>query len=80
MITSERAGVRKPHPDIFKLAMEISQTQPEFCMMIGDDEEADVAAARKMSMDAVLFDPMKKSAPNSDYLIIHDLIELKKHL
>ena len=80
MITSERAGVRKPHPDIFKLAMEISQTQPEFCMMIGDDEEADVAAARKMSMDAVLFDPMKKSEPNSDYLIIHDLIELKKHL
>jgi putative hydrolase of the HAD superfamily len=80
MITSERAGVRKPHPDIFKLAMEISHSKPEFCIMIGDDEEADVMAARKMNMDAVLFDPMKKTEPQSDYLIIHELIELKNHL
>lgn len=80
VITSERAGVKKPHPDIFKMAIDGSETSPENILMIGDDLEADVLAAQNMGIDAVLFDPHQKNRENGDFKVIHQLIELRQWL
>jgi putative hydrolase of the HAD superfamily len=80
IITSEKAGVKKPHPDIFHLAMKLSDSVNDQVIMIGDDLEADVLAARNLDIDAVLFDPQKKNELNGDYRIISELSELRNWL
>jgi len=79
IITSERAGVKKPHPDIFHLALQEAKTVPESAIMIGDDAEADVAAAIAIGIDGILFDPHKKNT-GGNFKVIHDLYELKNLL
>lgn len=80
IITSEKAGVKKPHPDIFKLALELNGVSPGNVVMIGDDEEADVLAAVDLGMDGILFDPHKKSKGNEKYNVINELMELRRWL
>lgn len=80
VITSEKAGVQKPHPDIFNLALRLSDSKNDQVIMIGDDMEADVLAARKMNIDAVLFDPHKKNESVGDFKIISQLSELRQWL
>lgn len=41
VVTSEEAGVEKPHREIFHLALEKAQTDPSQALVIGDDENAD---------------------------------------
>jgi putative hydrolase of the HAD superfamily len=80
VITSEKAGVQKPHPDIFHLAMRLSDSGNDKVMMIGDDVETDVLAARNLDIEAVLFDPHKRNKSMGDFKIIHELTELRKWL
>ncbi len=80
IITSEKAGVQKPHPDIFHLAMKLSDSKNNQVIMIGDDVETDVLAARKLDIDAVLFDPHKKNDADGDFKIITELSELRRWL
>ena len=42
VINSEMAGVKKPNPVIFKLALEKANTIPDKSLMIGDSLEADI--------------------------------------
>jgi putative hydrolase of the HAD superfamily len=80
IITSEKAGVQKPHPDIFHLAMKLVNTSSDKVIMIGDDLEADVLAARKLSVDAILFDPNLKNKVDGDFRVINELKELRNWL
>ena len=57
IITSERAGARKPDPVIFNLAENLTQTKAENCLMIGDDLEADIVGARKAGWNQVFYNP-----------------------
>ncbi len=80
IITSEKAGFKKPHPAIFKMALELNDASPESVLMIGDDEEADVLAAVDLGIDGILFDPHKKSKGNEKYNVINELKELRRWL
>lgn len=80
IITSEKAGVQKPHPDIFHLALKMAETETSKVMMIGDDLEADVLAARKLNLDAILFDPERKNLVKGDFAVISELKELRNYL
>lgn len=81
IVTSESVGKPKPHPEIFRYALEKTGAKAEDVLMIGDAPEADVIGAKKMGMDTVFFNPknlpLKEIQPS---YIISDLSGLKKKL
>ena len=56
VIISDAVGVRKPDPEIFKIAMKRAGCKPEECAFI-DDKEKNVEAARKLGMCGIVVDP-----------------------
>lgn len=57
IITSEKAGARKPEPRIFRYALNKARASASESAMIGDDVKADIHGARSAGMDQLLFDP-----------------------
>jgi len=80
VITSERAGVKKPDIRIFRFAMEQAGTRAGDSIMIGDDYNVDILGAQNVGMDQVFFNPQKLSNANTCTFEIDDLIELKEIL
>jgi YjjG family noncanonical pyrimidine nucleotidase len=74
---SEKAGVKKPHPNIFEFALSLAKAEKENAIMIGDCIEADVQGAIDFGMRAILFDEKNTNASNKVEKITH-LLELKK--
>jgi len=52
-LTAAEAGAAKPHPAIFRRALEWAGVRAEQALHVGDDPELDVAAARRCGMAAV---------------------------
>ena len=77
--TSEEAGVKKPHSEIFFLALEKSGATPDNSLMIGDSYEADIIGAENVGMRSVYFDYYQKDEYNPS-LKIKKLNELKHYL
>jgi HAD superfamily hydrolase (TIGR01509 family) len=50
MVTSEEAGIEKPNPAIFRLALKKMNLEPSSVIMIGDDQEKDVDGAQKLGI------------------------------
>ena len=79
VIDSERAGVKKPDPKIFELALEVAEVSAERALMIGDSLEADIIGSRKAGLQALHFnvhnEPLHEYCP-----IIHHLREIKSYL
>jgi putative hydrolase of the HAD superfamily len=81
VITSEAAGIMKPHAAIFEYAMEKAGTRPDHCIMIGDTLDADILGANNAGIDTVYFNPAVPA--DGDILptyVISTLGELKKLL
>lgn len=55
IILSEKVGVKKPHPYIFKKAFKDTGANPKNSIMIGDDLYADIYGAQRVKMDAIYF-------------------------
>lgn len=53
IISSAAAGVRKPHPDIFNLALNHFQVAPQQAVMVGDTLEFDVLGANALGLGSV---------------------------
>jgi putative hydrolase of the HAD superfamily len=53
---SARVGFEKPHPRIFRYALEQAGVKPAEAIHVGDHLDADVAGARKVGIGAVLID------------------------
>lgn len=79
VIPSERVGVQKPHPDIFKLALKAAGVSSNNSMMIGDSLEADILGALSAGMQAIHFNT-NKEAPHQHCPIIEHLKEIKHRL
>ena len=77
--TSEKAGVKKPYPQIFEYALNLAQTQPQQGIMIGDNLEADIEGAINAGMQAVFFNEKNIDNPNK-FVEISQLIQLKNIL
>lgn len=81
MVTSEQAGIMKPHAAIFEYALKLTKSTAEQCLMIGDTLEVDILGAKNMGMDTVYFNPAK---PHNNKVIptyvIENLNELKSIL
>lgn len=53
IISSGEVGVKKPHPQIFELAMKEAKTRPENTMYVGDRIDNDIIPAKKLNMQTV---------------------------
>lgn len=79
VIHSEMAGVKKPHPAIFEMALERSGTSAKSAVMVGDNLEADILGAQALGFHTIHFDPSSTTA-HKHGPIIRDLIEIKSLL
>ena len=81
IITSEAAGIMKPHTAIFEYAIKIAGTTAEQSIMIGDTLDADIEGGNNAGMDTAYFNPAVPPAGNIiPTYIINSLSELKKIL
>ncbi len=79
IINSEMAGVKKPNPKIFQLALEKSKVSAERSIMIGDSIEADILGAQALGFHTIHFNA--HNDPEHDLCkIINDLGEIKSLL
>ena len=53
---SSRIGFEKPHPEIFRWALDEAKVQPDEAIHVGDHLDADVAGARGVGIPPVLID------------------------
>lgn len=77
--TSEEAGVKKPHAQIFETALKKTGAQANRSLMIGDNLEADVRGARDFGMSTIYFDYYRKQADVGE-IQIQTLNELRDYL
>ena len=66
VIVSERAGVSKPDPRIFAIALEELDVRPEEAVMVGDSWKADIAGARAAGLRPVWFNPRRLPPPEPE--------------
>ena len=57
VITSQRAGARKPARTIFDYALQLNAATCHQAIMIGDNVVADIGGAKAASIDSVFFNP-----------------------
>jgi putative hydrolase of the HAD superfamily len=76
VITSEGAGSKKPDPDIFLYALNISGALAEDSIMIGDDLEVDMAGARQMGIDQLYVNHDRKKHSDPVTLEVFSLDEI----
>ncbi len=56
IVASARTGCEKPHPEIFRRALEALRASPARALHVGDSYQADVLGARGVGMDALWLD------------------------
>lgn len=83
LTVSARVGFQKPHPGIFKHALESLNVAPANAMHVGDSYKADVIGAHRVGIDAVLIDRsggdlarVRDEHNDPDLAVIADLDEL----
>lgn len=76
VINSEMAGVKKPNPMIFELALKNANTIAEKSLMIGDSLEADILGAKAVGFHTLHFNGHNEP-PHGLCQMIHDLSEIK---
>ena len=69
IVCSEETGQKKPHKDVFNLALSKAGANPENSVMIGDSFEADIQGALKIGMKAVWFNPNNEVAKKTVHQI-----------
>jgi putative hydrolase of the HAD superfamily len=66
LVVSEEAGVSKPDPAIFEIALGRLQSTPCEAVMVGDSWAADVIGALSADIRPIWFNPLGKPAPDPD--------------
>lgn len=78
-IDSELAGVKKPHPQIFKMALDRAGVKAENSLMIGDSLEADILGAKSAGFHVLHFNAHGEDS-HTHAPIVHNLAEIKQFL
>jgi putative hydrolase of the HAD superfamily len=80
IVVSDQVGWRKPRPDIFRYALEVTGATPAHTLFVGDKVELDVAGAQGVGMDAAWMNPEREPLPagaRPPEYEIRDLAELE---
>jgi putative hydrolase of the HAD superfamily len=75
IIVSEEAGIKKPDPKIFELALTKLELSPEQCIFIGDHPVNDIEGAAKIGMKTIW---MKVNQPWKDELTAKPIYSIEK--
>lgn len=76
-VSSSEHGFMKPHPSIFRAALELMQVPAEEAVMVGDSFAHDVAGAREAGMHAILLARRPSHVPEDPSVpVITSLAEL----
>ncbi len=79
IVDSEMAGVKKPNPIIFELALRKASAVPSKSLMIGDSIEADILGAKSLGFNTLHFNA--HNDPRHDHChMITTLGEIKSYL
>jgi YjjG family noncanonical pyrimidine nucleotidase len=70
VITSQRAGHKKPAKEIFEYALTVNNILPSQAIMIGDNLITDIGGARNATIDTVFFNPEEIS---HDDIVKHEI-------
>jgi len=76
VMTSEKAGCKKPDTDIFIKALKDADADASTSLMVGDHFEIDVIGAQNVGMKALLYDPYQ-TYPGISTGKIHHLSEIQ---
>ena len=76
VITSGRAGFRKPEPEIFDFALNEIEADKDECIMIGDNPLSDIEGAFHYGMDQVYYNVHKKECKITPTHTINDMSKL----
>lgn len=80
IVTSARAGFKKPAREIFEFALSESGFEKHEAVMIGDNLLTDIGGARNAQVDTIFFNPTGISHQEKVRYEISDLKELKEIL
>jgi len=82
MILSDHIGKNKPHPALFKYALQQANTSKESSIMIGDNLNTDILGAKNSHIDQIWFNPHYLSDEKNiqPTYTIHSLAEIKNIL
>jgi len=75
VITSQRAGARKPARSIFDYALQLNAAACHQAIMIGDNVVADISGAKGASIDTVFFNPENRA---HDHGATHEIASLNE--
>ena len=75
VVTSEKAGVKKPNAKIFEFALEQANAKAEQSIMIGDDLAVDVLGAENAGMQGIYFNPKKEEHKEK---VVHEIFCLSE--
>lgn len=69
IVTSQEAGVEKPHPEFMKLCIKKAEARPEECVFVGDNLKKDACGASACGMHGIWYNPKGNNLPeDSDQL------------
>jgi YjjG family noncanonical pyrimidine nucleotidase len=80
VITSQKAGYRKPAREIFDYALKVNDIAHHEAIMIGDNPVTDIGGAKNAAIDTVLFNPEKMRYSVTAHYEISNLNELREFL
>jgi putative hydrolase of the HAD superfamily len=81
VITSEQAGIMKPHAAIYEYAMHKTSSTADKCIMVGDTLEVDILGALNVGMDAVyVHASLPEGSSVQPTYVVSDLAALKQIL
>jgi len=66
LVVSEEAGVSKPDPGIFRIALDRLGVDAADAVMVGDSWAADIVGARAAGIRAIWFNPLGAVRPSDD--------------
>lgn len=82
LVTSEEAGIDKPHRTIFDLAMRKCGVQPDEALMVGDNFTHDVCGAHEADISGIWLNWTHKERLESEVSCFeaHDFLEVADHI
>jgi putative hydrolase of the HAD superfamily len=75
LVVSEEAGISKPDPGIFQIALDRLEVRAGETVMVGDSWANDIAGARRAGIRAVWFNPRRLAKPEAD-TAVHEIAAL----
>lgn len=76
IITADKAGAKKPEPEIFEYSLNLANAEANQSLMVGDELEFDIRGAQNFGIDQVYFNPDNNPHQNLPTYSITHLKEL----